>query len=197
MPSLDLKLPSFAKGSVQVPVVKKKVPKIAIAGLVIAIIIAIYFYQKKKSEEQKLPPGLEAPLQPDPNQTQVQYEIVPNGVQPDASTTLVGQFKDMMGNPVSVPNAMYYVWETDINTNAKELRSQGSLGTNISRFNKPISTQAFRQGQYTVTVTDAPLPANEQMLLSRGPIVTGGSGEVAKTPVGSTQEPSSVTFAIS
>ena len=191
---MALSLPKVARGTVTIPVVKKKLPKVVIAIGIVAIIGIIYYTQVYK---KKAPAGgLKAPLQPDPMQTMVDYEIIPNEVRPNSYVTLIGQFTDLQGKPVSVPTATYYVWETDINTNGKELRSQGSMGFNVSRFSQNVPTTSFRQGQFSITVTDAPLPPNEAVLLSKGPIVTGGSGAVARPPEGSTS-PESVTFAIS
>lgn len=185
------KLPTIVRGDVRIPGVKKNIPKAAII-LIFAVALGTYYFSKRGAVKEGAPP----PLMADPNQTLVDYEVIPPEVRPDSFITVVGRFTDLQGSPVTVPSAQWYAWETDISTQGKEIKGQGSVGLNVSTFSIDIPTAGFRQGQYSVTVTDAPLPPNESILMGRGPITTGGSGEVARGPDAATT-PGSVTFAIS
>lgn len=108
------------------------------------------------------------PMITDSQLTTVEFEIVPPNVKPGSPVALRGQFRDLTGNPVRVAKGWYYVFAKR-GENDKALLLSGSLGENMSRFNRVISTNGLSTGIHSVRILDRQLSLQE-------------SGEASKLP---------------
>jgi len=122
---------------------------------IIAVVIVLYFTNRsfKRKIDELLKIGDVAALGPIVDKADnVEFNIPQDKVPPNSSFTIVGQFTDAEGNPVRVKEALYYV------VNKDELITQGTIGTNVGKFSKTISTSGFPSAKdYGVIVSDEPV----------------------------------------
>ena len=185
-PFKSLGLTKLTKGTMKVPGVKKKLPTYMVVGGIALLAVAGYMYTSGGlGGAGGVDKDVDAPLV-DVADT-VDFEVIPDEVRPNSYVTAVGLFKMNDGKAVSVPEGYYYVFE-DIGVNGRELRARGSLGRNVSRFSQNIPTPNFRQGRYTILITDTPLSEQEigPINLGTGPY---GAGVEQGSPTGSLNVP--------
>src|SRR5262245_48794248 len=156
---MKLKLPSLGPKSGK----KKKriflITSISVTAIV-AVVIILYFTNDKfrRKINALLKRGGEGgPLVETAGQ--VTFEIPENRVPQNSRFTIIGEFSDNEGKPVRVKQGLYYIIKNASGENGpRELQMQGSLGNEINKFSKVISTAGFPRGNdYDVIVTDTPL----------------------------------------
>ena len=88
----------------------------------------------------------------------VQITVTPNPVKPGSTLTITYNFTDANGNPVRVLGAYFGIFE-DIQSGASQrsLIVNGKLGTFTSSGSKDIDTSTFRDGTWTLAVSDQPV----------------------------------------
>lgn len=89
----------------------------------------------------------------------ITLSVFPPVVRPDSTITVTGEFQGPGGTPILVNEGHYAVYE-EINELGKGIRNKvdgGSLGQNISVYNKVISTRNYRDGTYSIVVADEPI----------------------------------------
>ena len=122
---------------------------------IITVVIILYFTNRsfKRKIDELLRIGDVAALGPIVDRADnVEFDIPQDKVPTNSSFTIVGQFTDAEGKPVRVKEALYYV------VNKDELITQGTIGTNVGKFSKTISTSGFPSAKdYGVIVSDEPV----------------------------------------
>ena len=106
--------------------------------------------------------------------TRVYFQTYPAVARPGGMLTISGYFANSDGDRITVPKSFFYVLD-DQGYMGRELVFQGSLGTNLSEFNKVISLPRLKNGTFTVLVSDYPLGDMELGTQNPG-LGPGGSG---------------------
>lgn len=167
---------------------KKKVliiTSVSIAAIV-AVITILYFtnrgFKRKIDNLLKIGGGSLGPIVE--RAGNVEFTMPEDRVPPDAEFTIMGEFTDEEGKPVRVKEGMYYVIQNASGESGpRELLIQGSLGTDVGKFSKVISTSGFPRGNdYDVIVTDIPLSVSD--IQGTGEQQGPGLGEGGGIPLG-------------
>ena len=121
-------------------------------------------------------PGAPIVTQPAANITLSAYPPV---VRPDSTVVITGEFLGPGNTPITVAQGFYAIYEElqDISTGLRRQVDAGSLGTNLSVYNKTIPTNNWRDGTYTIIVSDQPImqdPGDATALFNTG--ATGQAG---------------------
>jgi hypothetical protein len=162
----------------------KQVPNSVLVGVPILAVVGGYIANKQGWIDLSMIPGFGPPggaggaggqvmTQPAGNIT---LSAFPPIVRPNSTITITGEFQNTTGQPIAVAEGYYAVFE-DIQELGKGLRNKidsGSLGRNISVYNRVIPTTNWRDGSYSIIVADQPItgdPGDASALFNRG--VTG------------------------
>jgi len=176
-----LKFASTSKG-------KKKVLIITSVSIsaIVAVFLILYFtnrsFKRKVDNLLKIGGGALGPIVDKAGN--VEFTMPDDRVPPDSEFTIVGEFTDEEGSPVRVKEGMYYIIQNASGESGpRELLMQGSLGTNVGKFSKVISTSGFPRGNdYDVVVTDTPLTVSD--IQGAGEQQGPGLGEGGGFPLG-------------
>ena len=160
------------------------VSSISVAA-VVAVFIILYFTNskfKRKVDSLLKRGGPEGPIVE--TAANVQFDIPQDRVPPNTEFTLVGEFTDAEGKPVRVKQGLYYIIQNASGESGpRELLMQGTLGSNVNKFSKVVSTSGFPRGNdYDVVVTDTPLNVSD--IQGTGKEQGPGLGEGGGFPLG-------------
>ncbi len=117
--------------------------------------------------------------------SRVYFQTYPAIAKPGSLITISGYFSDSDGNRITVPKGMFYILD-DQGFHGRELVFQGSLGTNISEFNKVVALPRLKNGTFTVLVSDYAL--GDMELGTQNPSM--GPGGIGSRPRGRYDPPS-------
>jgi hypothetical protein len=125
------------------------------------IAVALYFgYQylhgddsnkKKVSSSHQMSFAEDQTVRTDPH---LDLRVSPSVAVPGISTTVMisGVFKNDDGSPSPVPVGYYAIYDS-----GNRMVTQGTLGTNVTSFSKPVVIPPLRNGEFMVSVSDEPI----------------------------------------
>lgn len=135
----------------------------------------IYQYFTNGSKPLKILPDKETVGEPPAGRaSRVYFQTYPAVARPGGQITISGYFADTDNERMVVNKAYFYILD-DQGYMGRELVFQGSLGTNLSEFNKVVSLPRLKNGTFTVLVSDYPLGDMELGTQNPG-LGPGGSG---------------------